>query len=158
MTPLLEPPVTPALEPLTLRAAADLAGVSVSTIRRRKSALIEAGATVEPSGWAIPIAALKAVFVLPPERAHDTPLETPSDTPVETPLGEELVKQLRSENAFLRQQVEQQARTIERQAEAHAVISAQLTKLGQLESGTVTPDPVNGEQPASRRRWWKPWA
>ena len=136
---------------LTLKAAAARAGVSVSTVRRRKDALLAAGATVEPSGWVIPIAALEAVFSAPSERAHDTPADTPVDTPSDSPL----VEQLRAENARLWEQVEQQARTIERQAEAHAVISAQLTKLGQLEAGTAQPAPAPGEQPAPLRRWWQ---
>lgn len=147
MTPPHDTPAETPRETLTLKAAAARAGVSVSTIRRRKDALLAAGATVEPSGWVIPVAALEAVFLTPPERAHDTPSDTPSDSP--------LVEQLRAENARLWEQVEQQARTIERQAEAHAVISAQLTKLGQLEAGTAPPAPAAGEQPTPRRRWWQ---
>lgn len=136
-----------------MKSAAARAGVSVSTIRRRKSELEAAGATVDPSGWVIPLRALKVVFGV----SNETPNATDPDA--------ELVAQLRSENEFLRrqverqaklieQQVEQQARTIERQAEAHAVISAQLTKLGQLEAGTATLAPSTDEQPAPRRRWW----
>lgn len=143
MTPHLVPPVTP----LTLREAAEHAGVSVSTIRRRKQALLDAGATITPTGWAIPITALNTVFVTPHERAHDTPAATPVDTPI--------VTQLRSENEFLRQQVEQQARTIERQAEAHAIISAQLTRLGQLEAATPNRAAQNESPTTTRRRWWQ---
>lgn len=145
------PTATP-LTPLTLREAAARAGVSISTVRRRKSALLEAGATVAPTGWSIPIAAFESVFLPPPERAHDSP----SDTPNGSPLDSALVAQLRSENEFLRQQVEQQSRTIERQAEAHAVISAQLTRLGQLEAPTVTsPESASAENPPKRRHWWR---
>ena len=126
----------------TLKSAAARAGVSVSTMRRRKDALIAAGATVEPSGWTIPLRALETVFGV----ADETPTAPTNDT--------DLVAQLRAENDFLRRQVEQQARTIERQAEAHAVISAQLTKLGQLEAGTQ-PAPAPEAQPAPRRRWWQ---
>ncbi len=142
MTPSHDTPIGTPPDTLTLKAAAEHVGVSVSTVRRRKDALIAAGASVDPAGWVIPLSALKAVFGVSGERAH----ETPSDTPVDTPDNSPLVEQLRAENARLWEQVEQQARTIERQAEAHAVISAQLTKLGQLEAG--------GEQPAPRRRWW----
>lgn len=140
----MTPPRDTPLDTLTLRAAAERVGVSVSTIRRRKDALIAAGATVEPSGWVIPVSALEAVFVAPP----DTPLATPSATPSDTPSDTPLIEQLRAENARLWEQVEQQARTIERQAEAHAVISAQLTQLSQLEAGKP-------ERPAPRRRWWQ---
>lgn len=146
MTPSHDTPIGTPSGTLTLKAAAEHVGVSVSTVRRRKDALIAAGASVDPAGWVIPMSALKAVFGASGERAHDTPSDTPDDSP--------LVEQLRAENARLWEQVEQQARTIERQAEAHAVISAQLTKLGQLEAGTATPAPAAGEQPAPRRRWW----
>lgn len=148
----MKPPTATPLAPLTLREAAARAGVSISTVRRRKSALLEAGATVAPSGWSIPLAAFESVFLTPPERAHDSPSDTPADSPLDSPL----VAQLRSENEFLRQQVEQQSRTIERQAEAHAVISAQLTRLGQLEAPTVaSPEPASAENPPKRRRWWQ---
>jgi len=139
--------MTPPRDTLNLKSAAVHAGVSVSTIRRRKDALIAAGATVEPSGWVIPLHALEVVFGV----SGDTPV----DTPVDTPTDAALVEQLRAENARLWQQVEQQSRTIERQAEAHAVISAQLTKLGQLEAGEMQPVPTPTEKPAIRRRWWQ---
>lgn len=154
MTPSHDTPIGTPPDTLTLKAAAEHVGVSVSTVRRRKDALIAAGASVDLAGWVIPLSALKAVFGVSGERAHDTPSDTPSDTPVDTPDDSPLVEQLRAENARLWEQVEQQARTIERQAEAHAVISAQLTKLGQLEAGTATPAPAAGEQTAPRRRWW----
>lgn len=150
MTPPSTTPIGTPSKTLTLKAAAELVGVSPSTIRRRKDALFEAGAEVTPSGWSIPMEALKAVFVLPPATPSATPIGTPSATPSESGL----VEQLRSENAFLRSQVEQQARTIERQAEAHAVISAQLTHMGQLEDKESTVPPPAPEKPAPRRRWW----
>lgn len=160
MTPSPDTPIGTPVDTLTLKAAAAHVGVSVSTVRRRKDALIAAGASVNPAGWVIPISALKTVFGASSEAAHDTPSGSPADTSDDSPL----IEQLRAENARLVQQnerqadlIEQQARTIERQAEAQAVISAQLTKLGQLEADTVTQDPVNGEQPTPRRRWWKLW-
>lgn len=158
MTPSHDTPSGTPADTLTLKAAAALAGVSVSTVRRRKEALIDAGASVDPAGWTIPLNALKAVFGVSGECAHDTPVDTPIDTPADSPL----VEQLRAENARLVQQserqadlIEQQARTIERQAEAHAVISAQLTKLSQIEAGTATLAPATNEQPVPRRRWWQ---
>lgn len=154
MTPSHDTPVATPSKTLTLRAAAERVGVSMSTVRRRKDALIAAGAEVTSVGWSIPVAALEAVFVLP----LATPSATPVDTPSATPSESDLVEQLRSENAFLRQQVEQQARTIERQAEAHAVISAQLTRLGQLEAGDSAESAVPTrapEKPAPQRRWWQ---
>ena len=134
---------------LTLKAAAEHVGVSASTLRRRRDALIAAGAFASPSGWSIPVSALEAVF----GDTRGTPAATPAEAPPATPSESDLIDQLRSENAFLRQQVEQQTRTIERQAEAHAVISAQLTRLGQLGSGTETAtadEPDTAHQP-----FWK---
>ncbi len=130
----------------TLRAAATAAGVSVSTLRRRKDALVAAGATVEPTGWSVPESALRAVFPeTPPVTAHDSPADTP------------LVQELRDQIAWLRQQIEDQNRTIARQAEAHAVIAAKLTQ--QLE-GTEKPEtaantPTTAPQSdLHRRKWW----
>lgn len=150
MTPPHDTPTDSPRDTLTLKAAAARAGVSVSTVRRRKEALIAAGATVNPSGWVIPVGALEAVFLAPSERAHGTPADTPVDTPGDSPL----IEQLRAENARLWEQVEQQARTIERQAEAHAVISAQLTNIGQRGVGTGLTS-ATGKQQAPRRRWWQ---
>jgi len=146
MKPSQGTPIDTPTDTLTLKAAAARAGVSVSTIRRRKEALIAAGASVDPTGWAIPLSALEATFGISSERTHDTPIDTPAES--------DLVAQLRAENARLWDQVEQQARTIERQAEAHAVISAQLTKLSQLEAGTQQA-PAPAAQPEPRRRWWQ---
>jgi len=143
----MTPNMTPPHDSLNLKSAAAHAGVSVSTIRRRKEALIAAGATVDPSGWVVPVHALEVVFGLSSE--------THTETPVETPIETALVEQLRAENARLWKQVEQQARTIERQAEAHAVISAQLTNLGQLETGEMQHVSTPAERPAVRRRWWR---
>lgn len=156
-TPRDTPLGTPS-DALSMKAAAERAGVSVSTMRRRRDALISAGAEVSPSGWSIPPAAVDAVFDTQTQGvsggSHDTPSDTPSDTPLrppaDTPSEQSLIEQLRSENEFLRQQVEQQARTIERQAEAHAVISAQLTQLGQLEAASPNEKPTR-----PRRRWWR---
>jgi len=133
-----------------LKAAAVHAKVSISTVRRRKEALLAAGAEIGPAGWSIPLDALQTVFLAPPATPDGTSPETPVGTS-DTPSESKLIEQLRSENAFLRQQVEQQSRTIERQAEAHAVISAQLTKLGELEPSS----PSNETQQPMRRRWWQ---
>lgn len=154
MTPPRSASLDTPSDALSLKAAAERAGVSVSTMRRRRDALISAGAEVSPSGWSIPPAAVDAVFDTQVQGvsggSHGTPSDTPLRPPVDTPSEQSLIEQLRSENEFLRQQVEQQARTIERQAEAHAVISAQLTQLGQLEAASPNEKPTR-----PRRRWWR---
>lgn len=137
----------PPLDTYSLKQAAEVAGVSVSTMRRRKEALISAGATVSDRGWKIPATALAQVF----EVSGNTAPDTPSDTPIDSQADSPLVAQLQSEIAFLRTQVEQQARTIERQAEAHAVVAGQLAK---LELEPVSPVTVSEPEP-ERRRWWQ---
>lgn len=43
---------------LTLKQAAEAAGVSVSTLRRKREALAKAGATISSEGWQVPLSAL----------------------------------------------------------------------------------------------------
>ena len=44
----------------TMKQAAQVAGVSVSTLRRRRTDLIAAGADISPDGWKVPMTALVA--------------------------------------------------------------------------------------------------
>lgn len=65
-----------------MREAAQVAGVSVSTLRRRRDDLVAAGAVIDPAGWQVPITALIATGLLPGEGQHDTPTTgTPRTTP-----------------------------------------------------------------------------
>lgn len=57
----------------TMREAAQVAGVSVSTLRRRRDDLVAAGAVIDPAGWQVPITALIAAGLLPGEGQHHTP-------------------------------------------------------------------------------------
>lgn len=54
----------------TMREAAEVAGVSVSTLRRRRTELTAAGAVIEASGWQVPITALIAAGLVPGEGNH----------------------------------------------------------------------------------------
>lgn len=51
----------------TMREAANVAGISVSTLRRRRADLIAGGAVIESSGWQVPITALIAAGLIPGE-------------------------------------------------------------------------------------------
>lgn len=52
---------TPTEQPVFgMKRAAEVAGISVSTIRRNKSRLEECGADISPDGWRVPISALVA--------------------------------------------------------------------------------------------------
>lgn len=53
-----------------MREAARVAGVSVSTLRRRRDELTAAGAVIDPNGWQVPITALIAVGLVPGEGHH----------------------------------------------------------------------------------------
>lgn len=44
----------------SMKQAAEVAGVSVSTLRRRRTDLIAAGANISPDGWKVPMTALVA--------------------------------------------------------------------------------------------------
>ena len=44
----------------SMKQAAEVAGISVSTLRRRRTDLIAAGADISPDGWKVPITALAA--------------------------------------------------------------------------------------------------
>lgn len=49
-----------------MKRAAEIAGISVSTIRRNKSRLEEYGAVISPDGWKVPISALVASGLMKP--------------------------------------------------------------------------------------------
>lgn len=51
----------------TMREAASAAGVSTSTLRRKKAALLEAGAVISDTGWQVPMTALIAAGLIPGE-------------------------------------------------------------------------------------------
>lgn len=44
----------------SMKQAAEVAGISVSTLRRRRTDLIAAGAVISPDGWKVPMTALVA--------------------------------------------------------------------------------------------------
>lgn len=153
MTPPADTPDTP----YTLREAAERAGVSVSTIRRRRDQLKEAGAEQTDSGWRIPESALWAVFGGESDALSDSPADGSHDAPTDTPSDTPLIAQMQAEIDFLRDLVAQQARTIERQAEAQAVIEATragVTAIGASPAEPV-PEPSAPVQPAPRRSFWQ---
>lgn len=104
----------------TMREAAEVVGVSVSTLRRRRADLIAAGAVIEASGWKVPITALIAAGLISgegerparPEAALSEQTHTDSSIESET-------KQLRDQVRELEQQVAEWRRRAE-VAEARA--------------------------------------
>lgn len=67
MTPPEHSEHTPTEQPVFgMKRAAEVAGVSVSTIRRNRSRLEECGAVISPDGWKVPISALVASGLMKP--------------------------------------------------------------------------------------------
>lgn len=95
----------------TMREAAQVAGVSVSTLRRRRNDLIAAGAVIDPAGWKVPITALIAAGLIPGEGQHDTSTTgTPRTAPGPGPAvssGQEDTAQLQHELRRLQERVQE---------------------------------------------------
>lgn len=62
----------------TMREAADVAGISVSTLRRRRADLTAAGAVIDASGWQVPMTALIAAGLIPGEGEQPVRSNAPS--------------------------------------------------------------------------------
>ena len=124
-----------------LAQAAKACNVSVSTLRRRKEILLQAGATITEKGWQIPIPALVSLGVLasttaPPEASPEAAVEPPTTPPSETPGSQALavVETLRSKLA----EAEMRAQVAEAiAAERERIIETQAMALRMLEGGTV---------------------
>lgn len=142
----MTPPQPPTV---SLARAVELCGVSRSTIQRRKTELIELGATVKPSGWVIPIPALIGAGLLSPTTPPDPIADTPSDTSKDTPSDTSEIERLR-----------ERLRDAETRAEVAEAIADERGKaldradiaLRMLEAGK----PAEKQQEQKpRRRWWQ---
>lgn len=84
----------------TMKEAASVAGVSVSTLRRRREDLIGAGADISSDGWKVPMTALVACGLIVgegPQREQQNgwPQVQPQETPETSAQLEELTAQIR---------------------------------------------------------------
>lgn len=107
-----------------MREAAAVAGVSVSTLRRRRTELTAAGAVIDASGWQVPITALIAVGLLPGEGEHPNRVQGSAATPTTSPANpvseqEAVVQQLQEQVRELTEEVSEWRRRAE-VAEARA--------------------------------------
>lgn len=71
----------------TMREAARVAGVSVSTLRRRRDELTAAGAVIDPNGWQVPITALIAAGLISGEGHHHDEGNVPAAETSNSPSG-----------------------------------------------------------------------
>lgn len=176
-------PETPAEKPatqtreatFTLKRAAEVAGVSPSTLRRHKELLRGHGATISENGWQVPMSALVASGLMrrttPPDESKQSPRGPESAT--EDPVQERL-RELERETLELRHRAEL-AEERQRAAEAvarergealedtrmamrmlTAVPSAPANPQGDA-TGTVTPEkpaPVPENVPMPRKKSW----
>ena len=98
---------------LSLKQAAEVAGVSVATLRRKRARLQEVGAVCEPGGWHVSTVHLAAVGLLD-QSAQKTRLE---------PVNERLRDSVERELEALRERVVEAEK---RAAVAEAVAAARL--------------------------------
>lgn len=103
----------------TMKEAADVAGVSVSTLRRRRTELEEAGATITSAGWQVPMTALIAVGLIHGEGFHAAPPARPSTSPAQSSVEAESVARLLERVRELEAEVQEWCRRAE-VAEARA--------------------------------------
>lgn len=84
----------------SMKEAANVAGVSVSTLRRRREDLIAAGADISADGWKVPMTSLVACGLIVgegPQREHHhgRPQMQPQETPDMSAQLEDLTLQVR---------------------------------------------------------------
>lgn len=127
-----------------LAEAAELCGLSLATMRRRREALMEYGATTDGRSWSIPISALVALGLMRPTTAPDPQPQEPAQEPQETPELQQELKELRAALAA----AEQRAAVAEAVAvERERLIEAQAKTLLMLE-GMARPETGPAPQPA----------
>lgn len=144
----------------SMKQAAQVAGISVSTLRRRRTDLIAAGADISPNGWKVPMTALVACGLIAgegPEASRSAPM-TPRTEEGHEASGkirqiEELtaqVRELEREVGEWRRRAEvAEARAEERGRALDALRIANETErmaLRMLTAGTSTPPPTQPAQ------------
>lgn len=103
-----------------MKRAAQVAGISVSTIRRHKDTLRKYGAIIEPEGWQVPISALVAAELMRPQTPPDKMPATEQDTTTSKAASNEQDKDVQLELERLRHRAElaeERQRSAEREAE-----------------------------------------
>lgn len=176
-TPEHPAPALPPQATFGMKRAAEVAGVSVSTIRRNKELLRTHGAVISPDGWQVPITALVASGLMrrqtPAEPMESAPqvMKTAHDSD-----AQEVIRRLELETMELRHRAElaeERQRSAEQRAQdarelAQALSEALEIERRMLTAGTSTPTPSSQPQkgadpgplssapaPDARKSWWR---
>lgn len=147
--PALSTNPAPAGAVFTLAEAAQVAGVSTSTIKRRRVDLLKAGATSTPQGWQVPVSALVAVGLLDGVTGQATVVDPVRDLALTPLIGagvdplEPVVRQLRQALA-----------DAERRAAVAEAISVERDRLIEAQSRTIAAleARTEGEQASDQHR------
>lgn len=146
----------------TMKEAADVAGVSVSTLRRRRAELEEAGATITSAGWQVPMTALIAVGLIhgegfrpAPQARPLTPYAQPSEGSESTGRLLERIRELETEVQEWRRRAEvAEARADERRRALDVLQIANETERMALRmltgQSSHTPQAPTAPEPAHR--------
>lgn len=135
----------------TMREAAEVAGVSVSTLRRRRADLIAAGAVIDARGWQVPITSLIAAGLISSEGERPSMTQPASSYQSRSqPSDEDEVGRLREEIRQLeRQSAEWQRRAEVAEARAEERGKALETLRLANESERMALRMLTGQNPAS---------
>ena len=154
----------------TMREAAHVAGVSVSTLRRRRTELEKAGAAITSTGWQVPMTALIAVGLIQGEGFHTAPQVRPSTSSVQASAEAENTGRLLERVSELEAEVQEwrrraevaEARAEERRRALDALQIANETERMALRmltgQSTHTPQAPTAPEPAHRAPTTEPEA
>ena len=170
------PPNTPTQAVFGMRRAAEVAGVSVSTLRRNKELLRAHGAVIAADGWQVPLSALVASGLMrratPPE-ASSTPAPEieAARGPGALTEAQERIRELEREALELRFRAEKAEAIAQERGSA---LEAERMALRMLTTGPATPPaepdpgpaPMSASQPPAseqtdpepepvRQSWWR---
>lgn len=180
MTPppnIPEHPVAPPAQAMFgMKRAAEVAGVSVSTLRRNKDLLRQHGATIAADGWQVPMSALIASGLMRRTTPPDAPGPTPRAAEPSAGAGDlvdaqERIRELERETLELRYRAEKAEAIAQERADA---LEAERMALRMLTSGlsaettpvappnpapaaeeVLTPTGPAAENNAPRLSWWQ---
>lgn len=164
-TPTPEPPEHTGTNEATfgMKKAAQVAGISVSTIRRNKERLRECGAEISPDGWKVPMSALVASGLMR-KRTPSEHLVENLQGPQHGPESSEQLHELERQVLELRHRAElaeERQRSAEERAQAARELAATLTETLRVERRMiVNKNSLEPEAPRSQTSspthlsWW----